>query len=60
MEAYPTMLMPEMAQNMTHLMEYEDPILLSFSPKEVSDGTLFKAIEEFEPESRRLIYQLEK
>jgi hypothetical protein len=41
-------------------MDYENPILMSFSPKDVSDGTLFKAIEEFEPESKRLMYQLEK
>lgn len=60
-EAYPTMPMAQVAQNMTSLMEQDlDPILLSFSPKELSDGTMFKAIERFEPESSRLIYQLEK
>ncbi|KAJ1692390.1 hypothetical protein LUZ63_009088 [Rhynchospora breviuscula] len=59
MGAYPTMPMPQMAQNMTLPMEYENPVLLSFSPKDVSDGTLFKAIKEFEPESQRLLYQLE-
>lgn len=55
------MPMAQVAQNMTSLMEQDlDPIVLSFSPKELSDGTMFKAIERFEPESSRLIYQLEK
>nr|CAD1830892.1 unnamed protein product [Ananas comosus var. bracteatus] len=41
-------------------MECGKPTLLSFSAREVSDGTFFKAIEEYDPDSKRLTYQLEK
>ncbi|KAI3984736.1 hypothetical protein MKX01_039353 [Papaver californicum] len=41
-------------------MECGLPTQLSFSAREVSDGTLFKAMEDYDPDSKRLIYQLEK
>ncbi|CAN6460370.1 unnamed protein product [Victoria cruziana] len=36
------------------------PIRLSFSAREVSDGTFFKAIQDFDPDSQRLLYMLQK
>ncbi|CAM8933296.1 unnamed protein product [Rhodiola kirilowii] len=33
---------------------------LSFSAREITDGTFFKAIEDYDPDSKRLLYQLEK
>lgn len=57
-DAYPTIT--EVAENLTASMECGKPTLLSFSAREVSDGTFFKAIEEYDPDSKRLTYQLEK
>lgn len=36
------------------------PTQLSFSAREISDGTFFKAIEDYDPDSKRLLYQLQK
>lgn len=36
------------------------PTQLSFSAREVSDGTFFKTIAEYDPDSQRLLYQLEE
>ncbi|KAE9621891.1 hypothetical protein Lal_00032827 [Lupinus albus] len=36
------------------------PTQLSFTAREISDGSFFKAIEDYDPDSKRLLYQLEK
>lgn len=36
------------------------PSQLSFSAREVSDGAFFKSIEDYDPESKRLLYLLDK
>eukprot|EP00256_Glycine_max_P049552 XP_006604503.1 phospholipid--sterol O-acyltransferase isoform X2 [Glycine max] len=41
-------------------MECGLPTQLSFSAREISDGTFFKAIEDYDPDSKRLLYLLEK
>jgi phospholipid:diacylglycerol acyltransferase len=41
-------------------MECGLPTQLSFSAREIADGTFFKAIEDYDPDSKRLLYQLEK
>ncbi|XP_027352565.1 phospholipid--sterol O-acyltransferase isoform X2 [Abrus precatorius] len=41
-------------------MECRLPTQLSFSAREISDGSFFKAIEDYDPDSKRLLYQLEK
>ncbi|XP_010048197.2 phospholipid--sterol O-acyltransferase isoform X1 [Eucalyptus grandis] len=41
-------------------MECGLPTQLSFSAREISDGTFFKAIEDYDPDSKRLLYQLQK
>ncbi|KAJ3672118.1 hypothetical protein LUZ60_006839 [Juncus effusus] len=67
-KAYPTIedMASQTTQNATSSptssssrnMECGRPTIMTFSPKEVSDGTLFDAIQEFDPDSRRLIHQL--
>lgn len=57
-EAYPSI--SKVAQEMTASMECGRPDQLSFNAREVSDGTLFKAIEDYDPDSKRLLYQLHK
>ncbi|XP_072968615.1 phospholipid--sterol O-acyltransferase [Typha angustifolia] len=57
-DAYPTI--SEITQNISSGIECGRPILLSFSAREVSDGTFFKAIEDYDPDSKRLKYILEK
>lgn len=56
--AYPSM--SEIAQANFSSMECELPTQLSFSAREISDGTFFKAIEDYDPDSKRLLYQLQK
>jgi phospholipid:diacylglycerol acyltransferase len=41
-------------------MECGLPTQLSFSAREIADGTFFKAIEDYDPDSKRLLYRLEK
>ncbi|XP_019456706.1 PREDICTED: phospholipid--sterol O-acyltransferase isoform X2 [Lupinus angustifolius] len=41
-------------------MECGMPTQLSFTAREISDGSFFKAIEDYDPDSKRLLYQLEK
>lgn len=54
-DAYPSIM--EVCQaNMS--MECGLPTQLSFSAHEVSDGTFFKAIEDYDPDSKRLLHQL--
>ncbi|GKV01779.1 hypothetical protein SLEP1_g14307 [Rubroshorea leprosula] len=57
-EAYPSI--SEIAENSLSNMECGLPRQLSFSAREVSDGTLFKAIEDYDSDSKRLLYQLHK
>lgn len=57
-EAYPSA--SEVAQTNLSNMECGLPTQLSFSAREVSDGTFFKSIEDYDPESKRLLYLLEK
>jgi hypothetical protein len=45
--------------NMTS-MECGLPTLLSFTARELADGTLFKAIEDYDPDSKRMLHQLKK
>lgn len=54
-EAYPS-FGDEMQAN----MECGVPTQLSFSAREIADGTFFKAIEDYDPDSKRLLYQLDK
>lgn len=58
MDAYPSIM--DITENITASMECGKPRLLSFSAREVSDGTLFKTIEDYDPQSKGLIHQLEK
>lgn len=58
MDAYPSV--SEVAQTNLSNMECGLPTQLSFSARETSDGTLFKAIEDYDPDSKRLLYQLQK
>ncbi|KAK4848393.1 hypothetical protein QYF36_012397 [Acer negundo] len=57
-DAYPSVT--EVTQTNLSNMEYGFPTLLSFSAREVSDGTFFKSIEDYDPESKRLLHQLKK
>ncbi|EYU17938.1 hypothetical protein MIMGU_mgv1a002679mg [Erythranthe guttata] len=57
-EAYPSFL--EVAQANKTDTECGYPTQLSFSAREVSDGTFFKAIADYDPDSKRLMYQLDK
>ncbi|XP_058198145.1 phospholipid--sterol O-acyltransferase isoform X2 [Rhododendron vialii] len=57
-DTYPSIF--EVAQANMSIMECGLPTQLSFSAREVSDGTFFKAIEDYDPESKRLLYQLYK
>ncbi|XP_020531050.1 phospholipid--sterol O-acyltransferase isoform X1 [Amborella trichopoda] len=56
--AYPSFA--EEANAVTSEMECGMPVQLSFSARELSDGTFFKAIEDYDPDSERLLYQLQK
>lgn len=57
-DAYPSIF--EVAQANMSIMECGLPTQLSFSAREVSDGTFFKAIEDYDPESKRFLHQLFK
>lgn len=56
--AYPSAT--SVAQPNFSTMECGLPTQLSFSAREISDGTFFKAIEDYDPDSKRLLYQLKK
>ncbi|KAG0475966.1 hypothetical protein HPP92_012405 [Vanilla planifolia] len=51
---------PEVFQDVTLNLECSKPTQLTFSAREVSDGTFFKAIEDFDQDSERLLYLLRK
>ncbi|XP_041004989.1 phospholipid--sterol O-acyltransferase [Juglans microcarpa x Juglans regia] len=57
-DAYPSV--SEVAETNFSRMECGLPTQLSFSAREIADGTFFKAIEDYDPDSKRLLYQLEK
>lgn len=57
-DAYPSVTETALA-NMTS-MECGLPTLLSFTARELADGTLFKAIEDYDPDSKRILHQLKK
>ncbi|CAN4093204.1 unnamed protein product [Withania somnifera] len=57
-EAYPSFV--ETAQTNLSGMECGFPTQLSFSAREVSDGTFFKAIKDYDPDSERLLHLLKK
>ncbi|KAL8530210.1 hypothetical protein ACS0TY_007317 [Phlomoides rotata] len=57
-EAYPSMI--GAAQVNLSDMEYGFPTQLSFSAREVSDGTFFRSIADYDPDSQRLLHQLEE
>ncbi|XP_047265265.1 phospholipid--sterol O-acyltransferase isoform X3 [Capsicum annuum] len=57
-EAYPSFV--ETAQTNSSGMECGFPMQLSFSAREVSDGTFFKAIKDYDPDSERLLHLLKK
>uniref|UniRef100_A0A803LA74 Phospholipid--sterol O-acyltransferase n=1 Tax=Chenopodium quinoa TaxID=63459 RepID=A0A803LA74_CHEQI len=55
-DAHPSVL--DVMENTS--MECNLPTQLSFTAREVSDGTFFKAIEDYDPDSKRLLHQLQK
>lgn len=57
-DAYPS-LSEVTHENLTS-MECGLPTQLSFSARETSDGTFFKAIEDYDPDGKRLSYQLHR
>lgn len=57
-DAYPS-LSEVTHENLTS-MECGLPTQLSFSARETSDGTFFKAIEDYDPDGKRLSYQLNR
>ncbi|KAL0865624.1 hypothetical protein Bca101_044742 [Brassica carinata] len=56
LDAYPSVTEAVKA-NMTN-MECGLPTLLSFTARELADGTLFKAIKDYDPDSARMLHQL--
>lgn len=57
-EAYPSF--SEVNQDINSHQECGRPVQMSFNAREVSDGTFFKAIEDYNPETKILLYQLQK
>ncbi|KAI4962701.1 hypothetical protein ZWY2020_027828, partial [Hordeum vulgare] len=57
-DAYPSIM--DITEDIISNMECGKPTLLSFSAREVSDGTLFKTMLDYDPQSKALIHQLEK
>lgn len=55
-DAYPSVM--DVMENTS--MECSLPTQLSFTAREISDGTFFKAIEDYDPDSKRLLHQLQK
>ncbi|CAH9093776.1 unnamed protein product [Cuscuta europaea] len=56
-EAYPSFV--QIAETKLSGMECEFPTQLSFSAREVSDGTFFQLIANYDPDSQRLLHLLE-
>ncbi|XP_059433222.1 phospholipid--sterol O-acyltransferase isoform X3 [Corylus avellana] len=57
-DAYPSVA--EVAEANLSNAECGLPTQLSFSAREIADGTFFKAIEDYDPDSERVLYQLQK
>ncbi|KAK6164428.1 hypothetical protein DH2020_001292 [Rehmannia glutinosa] len=57
-EAYPSFI--GAAKVNVSDLEYGFPTQLSFSAREVSDGTFFRTIADYDPDSQRVLYQLEE
>lgn len=57
-DAYPSVA--EVAEANFSNAECGLPTQLSFSAREIADGTFFKAIEDYDPDSKRVLYQLQK
>ncbi|KAL6217585.1 hypothetical protein ACLB2K_010802 [Fragaria x ananassa] len=57
-EAYPSV--NDMTTTNFSSVECGLPTQLSFSAREIADGTLFKAIEDYDPDMKRILYQLKK
>ncbi|KAK5810923.1 hypothetical protein PVK06_026240 [Gossypium arboreum] len=57
-DAYPSV--SEFSQTNYSSMECGLPTQLSFSAREISDGTFFKAIEDYDSDSKRTLHQLKK
>jgi hypothetical protein len=57
-DAYPSVA--EVAEANLSNAECGLPTQLSFSAREIADGTFFKAIEDYDPDSKRVLYQLQK
>lgn len=55
-DAYPTVL--DAMENSS--MECSLPTHLSFTAREIADGTFFKAIEDYDPDTKMLLHQLQK
>ncbi|XP_057246940.1 phospholipid--sterol O-acyltransferase isoform X3 [Beta vulgaris subsp. vulgaris] len=55
-DAYPSVV--DVMENTS--MECSLPTQLSFTAREISDGTFFKAIQDYDPDSKRLLHQLQK
>ncbi|PKA55671.1 Phospholipid--sterol O-acyltransferase [Apostasia shenzhenica] len=56
--AYPSMV--DSTEDVTSNLECGKAAQLAFSAREVSDGTFFKAIQDFDQDSERILYQLRK
>ncbi|WVZ06885.1 hypothetical protein V8G54_020231 [Vigna mungo] len=57
-DAYPSF--SEIPESNLSSMECGLPTQLSFSAREIADGTFFKAIEDFDPDSKRMLHLLQK
>ncbi|CAI0386181.1 unnamed protein product [Linum tenue] len=57
-DAYPSL--QDMLETNFSALECGLPTQLSFSAHEVADGTLFRAIEDYDSDTKRLLYQLQK
>ena len=56
-EAFPSITV---AQKVASGMECDPPSQLAFSARDIADGSFFKAIKEYDPDSKRLLYTLQK
>lgn len=57
-DAYPSVA--EIVETNLSSLECGLPTQLSFSAREISDGTFFKAIEDYDTDNKRILHQLEK
>lgn len=57
-EAYPSVT--QVTETNLSSIECGLPTQLSFSAREIADGTFFKAIQDYDPDMKRVLYQLKK